>query len=104
MPPDTTHAKPVPVPTPVVVKHVPTKFTDAHPNIPVAAAANIPVVADEQPPVADYKGVFVNKFDGEKYAQCIRLDDPRGKTHKMLNSAHFWEGTETEFRLTFEKE
>lgn len=56
-----------------------------------------------QPDVKDYKGSYVKNDDGEEYALAIVESDPLGKTHKLRNEAHFWEGTKDEFKAQFEK-
>lgn len=60
-------------------------------------------VSPSQPKNSEYKGRYVNKNDGETYALAVVLDDPYDNTHKLKNTAHFWEGTESAFKANFDK-
>jgi len=61
-----------------------------------------------QPPAdKEYtKGIWTNKNDGEKYALATLEESAveNNKTHFAKNNVHFWNGTEAEFRATFDKE
>lgn len=61
-------------------------------------------IVDEPPAEDQYAAqFFTRKSDGQKYALCVRLTDPRGKTHWLRNSLRTWCGTEAEFKDQFEK-
>lgn len=85
---------------------------DAAENTPDVEEGDIPQVekketvlpGEEVIPSGEFnKGHFISKADGEPYALAIIPDDIRGKTHKLKNSAHFWEGTEAEFKEAFDR-
>jgi len=69
----------------------------------------------EQPSASEYKGAYRNRKDGYLYKHAIQ-DHPMGKTHKaiverqegpdgtLIHSGLFWEGTDEEFRNTFDRE
>lgn len=42
-------------------------------------------------------------YPGEEFALCIHDPNSYGRTHSLKNSLHFWEGTEGQFQLQFEK-
>ena len=72
--------------------------------------SNIPVVEPEKasgvagsirPAIKDYKGKYTRASDGEVYALAVVESDPLGRTHKAMNSAHSWEGTERQFAIAF---
>lgn len=66
---------------------------------------NIPVVEPKpgtvHPELEDYEGEYTRASDGEVYALAVVENDPLGRTHKALNTAHFWEGTERDFLVEF---
>lgn len=72
-------------------------------------AAGEPVAAKrENNPVApganEYKDSYLSNVDGEIYGLCVVPEDHLGRTHKLRNDAHFWEGSIREFKATFEKQ
>lgn len=69
-------------------------------NIPVATplpAANVSV----RPAYSEYKGEYTRASDGEVYALAVVESDPLERTHKAINTAHYWEGTEAQFKKEF---
>lgn len=79
-------------------------------NIPNVSAKNVPEVPiedggsfkDEDFTDGNYvmrKGDHV----GEPFALCKHNPDVYGKTHTLKNNVHFWQGSEEQFRLAFEK-
>jgi hypothetical protein len=75
-------------------------------------ASNIPFVERKElvlpnshplPPDSAYTGRYRNRDDGELYASAIVENDPLGRSRKCKNTVHFWEGSEKEFNLAFEK-
>lgn len=68
--------------------------------------------AQEAPPIvanptasdlSEYKdGKFKNSA-GEEFQLKIVEDDELGRTHKLKNNEHFWEGTKEDFKKEFEK-
>ena len=77
---------------------------------------------------ADFKGSYIHQPSGEEYALKIDLNDPHGRTHKLMTvpsdeakkeaadkkkqaaeepslvpPTRYWEGTEEEFKKDFEK-
>lgn len=53
--------------------------------------------------LSDYKdGKFKNSA-GEEFQLKIVEDDELGRTHKLKNKEHFWEGTKDQFKKEFEK-
>jgi hypothetical protein len=65
------------------------------------SASNIPQVGN-RPDVSKFSGSYTKASDGEEYALAVVDDDPLGRTHKALNSMHYWEGTKAEFREQFD--
>lgn len=73
--------------------------------------SNIPKVSKEEPlggaeptPPADEftLGTFKRKSDGEEYALAVVPMNPlNGRTHRLMNSLHYWEGTEQQFITDF---
>lgn len=43
-------------------------------------------------------------YPGESFALCQHDPDVYGRTHSLKNSLHFWEGSESQFQMYFEKE
>lgn len=74
-------------------------------NLPEGDRNNIPDVAlpGAVPKNSDYKGRYKNKNDGETYALVVVEDDPNGNTHKLKNTAHYFEGSEEDFKANFDK-
>ena len=86
------------------------------PPLPPIAVSPIPVVIPRTPetiinpsqPLDEcyLDGIFIcnsGGAKGEEFALCIAAEDGYGKTHFCKNSVHFWSGTETEFKLQFDK-
>lgn len=76
-------------------------------NIPVvksALPANIPRAPGALPDLKDYKGEYT-KDDGEVYALATVPEDQAidHKTHFAMNTEHFWNGTQQQFKEQFEK-
>lgn len=70
----------------------------------VKAPVELPATPSDDPKDEDYtEGVFKKKSDGEDYAIAIKKDALSGRTHYAKNSAHFWNGTESEFDEQFSK-
>lgn len=78
----------------------------------MAKASNIPVVEEKPADSEIVKGVadedfkdgqFVDRETNEKFALCIHAADDYGRTHSLKNSLHFYQCTEAEFRLKFDK-
>ena len=85
------------------------KFENAAPkNIPRADEgadpAHVAVGGGPSPELEDFEGKYRRKSDGELYALAIVPDDRIGRTHKATNTAHYWEGTEAQFREQFTEE
>ena len=78
-----------------------------------ATGSLIPVVERTEPRLPDgytqpddsayTHGTYRNREDGELYALAIDEDDPLGRTHKLKNTTHFFEGDGDEFRARFDK-
>lgn len=108
---------PVIPPTPDAPKPAPllTPQSIAAPRPPGEVPANIPTVKlpepasirylGQPPENESYKGSFVNRMDGEKYALATlpEKEVENKKTHFAKNNVHFWNGTEAEFRELFDK-
>jgi len=90
------------------------KSTDSKPesttDSPVAFPSNIPAVEsplaalpnpEPVPALADYKDLYVKEDDGEVYAVAKLTEARDDKTVFAMNQVHFWNGTESEFRLGF---
>jgi hypothetical protein len=79
---------------------MPNESTD-EPRFP----SNIPVVqppgATTRPKLEDYEGKYTRISDGEVYALAVVEADPLGRTHKAINTLHFWEGTKSQFEKAF---
>lgn len=91
---------------PQVVTIVPKPaVTDWPDNIPVAQeSVSTGTAGSVRPKLEDYDGEYIRKSDGETYALAVVEDDPSGKTHNAINTLHFWEGTEEQFKVEFAKE
>jgi hypothetical protein len=86
--------------------HVETTKPDdktGHPTTPIRATPLSKERVILQPKPEDYKGKFVQNDSGEEFALAVVESDPIGRTHKLRNDEHFWEGTKDEFRAQFEK-
>jgi len=73
------------------------------PNIP-AGEADKGVAGSALPPAEDFtEGEYQNggMYAGETFALSIVEDDRLGRTHKCLNTTHYWEGDEAAFRKEF---
>jgi hypothetical protein len=59
---------------------------------------------DETPvmpiPVSDR---YVHRKDRESYSLRVVAGDPHGRTHKLHNAEHYWEGTKEEVEKEFER-
>lgn len=106
---------------PKVTKPLPSPVASNIPNVPKA-----PIVEDVSSP--SYKdedfdgGIFrmrerISFVDaegnekwkgtlhpGEVFALCKHNPDVYGRTHSLKNSVHFWEGSESQFQIAFERE
>lgn len=89
---------------------VPTLAETAPPNIPRPPGSpggpNPPVTlggAAPTPPMDQFTcGKFRRKSDGEEYALAIVPDNSlNSRTHRLMNTSHYWEGTETQFIEAF---
>lgn len=74
---------------------------DEETGLPVIPSDN-PSLA-EPPAVQVYNGIYTKLDDGLPYALRVELTDPRGNTHKLKNTAKFWEGNRAQFLAQFEK-
>lgn len=74
-------------------------------NIPRAPQAQSLGGAEPTPPMDKFtEGTFVRKSDGEEYALAVVPMNPlNGRTHRAMNTAHYWEGTEEQFVKAFTK-
>ena len=79
----------------------------SHPNLPVVEQAKSAEAFDPRsnpPKDEDHSaGVFKRISDGELYALAIHSPDCYNRTHSLKNTAHFWQGNESEFRIQFDK-
>lgn len=84
-----------------------TKDNTGHETPIIRSTPLVPSTKNEpalvQPKEKDYKGSYVKTDDGEEYGLAVVESDPLGKTHKLRNEEHFWEGTKDEFKAQFEK-
>jgi hypothetical protein len=71
-------------------------------NIPVAKERP-PAGASVRPPYSEYEGEYTRASDGEVYALAVVESDPLERTHKAMNTLHYWEGTEAQFKKEFAK-
>lgn len=81
------------------------------PPAPEPLPKNIPVVEKKDGPGGgvipkheDFKGKYVRSSDGETYALAVVPGDINGRTHKAMNSEHYWEGTYEQFKKEFIEE
>lgn len=74
-------------------------------NIPRAPQSQSLGGAEPTPPMDKFtEGTFVRKSDGEEYALAVVPANPlNGRTHRAMNTAHYWEGTEEQFVKAFTK-
>lgn len=77
--------------------------TTGHPTPVIRSAPATRELSATLPRPEDYKGEYVKNDDGETYGLAIIENDPLGRTHKLQNDVHFWEGTKDEFKQQFEK-
>jgi len=72
-------------------------------NIPRAPQAQSTGGAEPTPPMEKFtEGPFKRKSDGEEYALAIVQMNPlNGRTHRAMNTAHYWEGTLEQFLAAF---
>ena len=48
------------------------------------------------------EGNFIRKSDNEEYALAtVRQNGLSDRTHRLMNTAHYWEGTEAQFCVAF---
>lgn len=91
-------AAPAPAPTPR-----PQEYPSNIPKVEGKDAfTGLPEAGGGYPPDSEFKGSYKKKSDGESYALAKVLDDPQGRTHKLKNTLHSWEGTEAEFKDQFD--
>lgn len=78
----------------------------APPNIPKVKEAISLAGAEPTPPAEDFtQGEFIRKSDGEKYALAVvKLTTLSDRTHRLMNTLHYWEGTEQQFIESFTKD
>lgn len=80
-------------------------------NLPDAPhQADVPegdVVKSNPPQNTDFvKGRYVMREGnhiGEEFALAVHEPDSYERTHTLKNKEHFWQGTEKQFRIAFEK-
>lgn len=68
--------------------------------------SEIPAQKEQSNPPTDDKfihGKFIHIKLNEPFALAKHDEDGYGRTRSLKNSVHFWQGTEAEFRQTFEK-
>ncbi len=60
---------------------------------------------NQSPPAAQQKKeiFYENLCDGELYSLAVREPDGYGRTHRLTNEAHTWDGTEREFHDAFRR-
>lgn len=66
-------------------------------NIPLAKVRP----GASRPNYSEFSGEYTRASDGEVYALAVVENDPLGRTHKAINSLHYWEGTEDQFKKEF---
>lgn len=93
---DTSPKKYVPIDESKPLGSAENRFTS---NIPVAQPAS----ASTRPPYSEYSGEYTRATDNEVYALAVVEHDPLGRTHKAMNTVHYWEGTEAQFKKEFSK-
>ncbi len=78
------------------------------PPAPEPLPKNIPQVEKKDgpaggviPKVEEFKGKYTRRSDGEEYALAVVHGDINGRTHKLMNSEHYWEGTYEQFKKEF---
>jgi len=68
-----------------------------------AKAAPLLIAQPSASDLDEYKdGTFKNSA-GEEFKLKIVEDAEDGRTHKLKNNEHFWEGTKEQFKAEFEK-
>lgn len=73
-------------------------------NLPEGVKNDLPDgPSDSMPSNSEFSGRYTMKGSDEEFALAVMENDPRGRTHKLKNKVHFWEGSEQEFRLNFDK-
>lgn len=73
-------------------------------NLPEGVKNDLPDgPSDSMPSNSEFSGRYTMKGSDEEFALAVVENDPRGRTHKLKNKVHFWEGSEQEFRLNFDK-
>jgi len=80
------------------------KLSATNPIPKVEAPA--PPLAAEENYLTDDKftdGLYKLRKTGEPFALCKHAPNSYERTHSAKNSVHFWQGTEDEFNLAFEK-
>jgi hypothetical protein len=91
-----TPTPPTPKPTPI-------------PLVTATARKTLFEMAEEDPrcnPVPDSKfcgGLWRDTETGETFALAVHEENGYFRTHTCKNSAHYWEGTEGEFKQKFER-
>lgn len=72
-------------------------------NIPRVQGSTSLGGAEPTPAAEDFtKGTFKRKSDGEEYAlTVVKMNPLNGRTHRAMNTLHYWEGTEEQFTKAF---
>lgn len=76
-----------------------------HPNLPVVDTKEVEIKETSNGPRDEdfTRGNFKDKETGEVFALAIHEPDDYFRTHSLKNSAHFFQCTESEFRLRFDR-
>lgn len=74
--------------------------------LPVVEPDPIPFHVEEDPLTDDkFKdGIYIHRKTRKPFALYKHAPDGYERTHSLKNTAHFWQGTEEEFFLAFEKQ
>jgi hypothetical protein len=73
--------------------------------IPKVEAQPAPLLKEEDYPTDDkfVHGTWIHRKTKQPFALWIHEPDVYDRTHTLKNSVSFWQGTEEQFILTFEK-
>jgi hypothetical protein len=72
---------------------------------PVSAQVPVQVILpDLKEEGYDTSKKFISRHDKQAYHLKVDENDPRGRTHKLKNLTHFWEGDEEAFKDHFDKD
>lgn len=76
-----------------------------HPNLPVVEVKETTIKETSNGPRDEdfTRGKFKDKETGEIFALAVHEPDDYFRTHSLKNSAHFFQCTESEFRLRFDR-